>query len=83
MVYCYLGSLFLDLKEFVWAFRCYQYAKEWREKTIGGDTIDTSAIYNNLGVVAFYMDSLLQAKNYINLAYEITRSFFRISIIWL
>ena len=74
LVYCYLGSLFLDLKEFVWAFRCYQYAKEWREKTIGGDTLDTSAIYNNLGVVAFYMESLLPAKNYINLAYEITRS---------
>ena len=74
LVYCYLGSLFLDMKEFVWAFRCFQYAKEWREKTIGGDTLDTSAIYNNLGVVAFYMESFLPAKNYINLAYEITRS---------
>jgi hypothetical protein len=74
LVYCYLGSLFLDMKEFVWAFRCYQYAKEWREKTIGGDTLDTSAIYNNLGVIAFYMESFLPAKNYINLAYEITRS---------
>ena len=74
LVYCYLGSLFLDMKEFVWAFRCFQYAKEWREKTIGGDTLDTSAIYNNLGVVAFYMESFLPAKNYINLAYEITRN---------
>ena len=74
LVYCYLGSLFLDMKEFVWAFRCYQFAKEWREKTIGGDTLDTSAIYNNLGVIAFYMESFLPAKNYINLAYEITRS---------
>ena len=74
LVYCYLGSLFLDLKEFIWAFRCYQFAKEWREKTIGGDTLDTSAIYNNLGVVAFYMESFLPSKNYINLAYEITRS---------
>ena len=74
LVYCYLGSLFLDMKEFIWAFRCFQYAKEWREKTIGGDTLDTSAVYNNLGVVAFYMESFLPAKNYINLAYEITRS---------
>ena len=74
LVYCYLGSLFLDMKEFVWAFRCYQFAKEWREKTIGGDTLDTSAIYNNLGIIAFYMESFLPAKNYINLAYEITRS---------
>ena len=74
LVYCYLGSIFLDLKEFIWAFRCYQFAKEWREKTIGGDTLDTAAIYNNLGVVAFYMESFLPSKNYINLAYEITRS---------
>lgn len=74
LVYCYLGSLFLDLKEFDWSLRCYQFAKEWREKTIGGDTLDTAAVYNNLGVVSFYMESVLPAKNYINLAYEITRS---------
>ena len=74
LVYCYLGSLFLDMKEFIWAFRCFQFAKEWREKTIGGDTLDSAAIYNNLGVVAFYMESFLPSKNYINLAYEITRS---------
>ena len=74
LVYCYLGSLFLDLKEFDWSLRCYQYAKEWREKTIGGDTLDTAAVYNNLGVVAFYMESVLPSKNYLNLAYEITRS---------
>lgn len=74
LVYCYLGSLLLDLKEFDWSFRCYQYAKEWREKTIGGDTLDTAAVYNNLGVVAFYMESVLPSKNYLNLAYEITRS---------
>ena len=64
----------MDLKEFEWSFRCYQMAKENREETIGGDTLDTSAIYNNLGVVAFYMESFLPAKNYINLAYEITKS---------
>ena len=74
LVYCYLGSLFLDLKEFEWSFRCYQMAKENREETIGGDTLDTAAIYNNLGVVAFYMESFLPAKNYINLGFEITRS---------
>ena len=74
LVYCYLGSIFLDLKEFEWSFRCYQFAKEYREKIIGGDTLDTAAIYNNLGVVAFYMESFLPAKNYMNLAYEITRS---------
>ena len=74
LVYSFFGSLFLDLKEFEWAFRCFQFAKEFREKILGGDTLDTAAIYNNLGVVAFYMESFLPAKNYMNLAYEITRS---------
>ena len=74
LVYSFFGSLFLDLKEFEWAFRCFQYAKDFREKILGGDTLDTAAIYNNLGVVAFYMESFLPAKNYMNLAYEITRS---------
>ena len=74
LVYSFFGSIFLDLKEFEWAFRCFQFAKENREKIIGGDTLDTAAIYNNLGVVAFYMESFLPSKNYLNLAYEITRS---------
>ena len=74
LVYSFFGSIFLDLKEFEWAFRCFQFAKEHREKIIGGDTLDTAAIYNNLGVVAFYMESFLPSKNYLNLAYEITRS---------
>ena len=54
-----LGKEDLDLKEFEWAFRCFQFAKECREKIIGGDTLDTAAVYNNLGVVAFYMESFL------------------------
>ena len=79
LVYSFFGSLFLDLKEFEWAFRCFQYAKEFREKILGGDTLDTAAIYNNLGVIAFYMESFLPAKNYMNLAYEITRSILGLS----
>ena len=35
---------------------------------------DNADIYNNMGVVAFYMESFLPSKNYLNLAYEITRS---------
>ena len=38
------------------------------------DTLDTTAVYNNFGVVAFYMESFLPAKNYMNLSYEITRN---------
>ena len=73
LVYSFLGGIFLKLQEFEWSMRCYQKAKELRENTIGGDTLDTAAIYNNLGVVSFYMESFLPAKNYFNLAYEITR----------
>ena len=74
LVYSYLGALFLKLNELEWSLRCFQKAKELREKTIGGDTLDTAAIYNNLGVVSFYMESFLPANSYFNLAYEITRS---------
>ena len=74
LVYSYLGALFLKLNELDWSLRCFQKAKELREKTIGGDTLDTAAIYNNLGVVSFYMESFLPANSYFNLAYEITRS---------
>ena len=74
LVYSYLGSLFLKLNELDWSLRCFQKAKELREKTIGGDTLDTAAIYNNLGVVSFYMESFLPANSYFNLAYEITKS---------
>ena len=74
LVYSYLGALFLKLNELDWSLRCFQKAKELREKTIGGDTLDTAAIYNNLGVVSFYMESFLPANSYFNLAYEITKS---------
>ena len=74
LIYSYLGQIFLKINELEWSLRCYQKAKEIREKIIGGDTLDTAAIYNNLGVVSFYMESFLPAKSYFNLAYEITRS---------
>ena len=73
LVYCYFGAVFLKLSEFEWAVRCFIKAKEIREATIGGDTLDTAAVYNNLGVISFYMESFYPAKCYFNLAYEITR----------
>ena len=73
LVYCYLGALFLDLKELIWSTRCFLKAKEIRERVIGGDTLDTAAIYNNLGVLSFHLESYLPAKGYFELAYEITK----------
>ena len=45
------------------------------------DTLDTAAVYNNFGVVAFYMESFLPAKNYMNLSYEITRNILGLNIL--
>ena len=69
--YCFLGELFLKLQEYDWALRSFLKAKKIREETIGGKTPDTASTYNNLGVVAYYMESYLPAKGYFKLAYEI------------
>ena len=68
--YCFLGELFLKLKEYDWALRSFLKAKNIREETIGGETPDTASTYNNLGVVAYYMESYLPAKGYFKIAYE-------------
>jgi len=74
LVYCYLGSIFISLREYEWALRCYLKAKVIRENTIGGDTIDSSTVYNNLGVCCFYMQCYYPAKGYFQLSYEINKS---------
>ena len=72
--YCFLGELFVKLQEYNWALRCFLKAKKIREETIGGETPDTAATYNNLGVVAYCMESYLPAKGFFKLAYEIYKS---------
>ena len=74
LVYCFLGELFVKLKEFSWAMRAFLKAKKIREDTIGGDTPDTAAVYNNLGVVAYHLQSYLPANGYFKLTYEIYKS---------
>ncbi|MCQ2816316.1 MAG: tetratricopeptide repeat protein [archaeon] len=71
LVYCFLGEIFIKLKENIWALRCYLMAKKKREETIGGDTPDTASVYNNLGVVCYMMESYLPSHGYFNLAFEI------------
>ncbi|MCQ2820380.1 MAG: tetratricopeptide repeat protein [archaeon] len=75
LVFCFLGEIFIKLKEYIWALRCYLMAKKIREETIGGDTPDTAAVYNNLGVVCYLMKSFLPANGYFKLSYEIYREF--------
>ena len=72
--YCFLGELFVKLQEYNWALRSFLKAKKIREETIGGETPDTAATYNNLGVVAYCMESYLPAKGFFKLAYEIYKS---------
>ena len=74
LVFCYLGEFFVKIKEFQWALRAYLKARKIREETIGGDTIDSATIYNNLGVVAFCLESYLPANGYFQLAYEIYKN---------
>ena len=72
--FCFLGEFFLKIQEFEWALRAFVKAKTIREETIGGDTIDTASVYNNLGVVSYCMNSYLPANGYFNLAYEIYKN---------
>ena len=77
--FCFLGEFFLKIQEFEWALRAFTKAKLIRENTIGGDTIDTATVYNNLGVVSYCMESYLPANGYFNLAYEIYKKSFGIN----
>lgn len=73
LVFCNLGSLLIRLREYEWAFRCFWKAKTIREYTIGGDTIDTATIYNNLGVCTFYLQCFYTTNAFFKLSYEILK----------
>lgn len=73
LVYSNLGSLFIRLREYEWAFRCFWNAKKIREHTIGGDTVDTASIYNNLGVSCYYLQCYYSTHGLFKLSYEILK----------
>jgi|TARA_B110000285_G_C14877371_1_gene492163 hypothetical protein len=66
--YCGLGSVFYDLDEPEWSLRFYLAARLIREKTIGGDTVDSGTIYNNLGCCMFRMERNAESKAFFELA---------------
>ena len=72
--FCFIGEFFVRMKEYEWALRAFEKAKIIREENIGGDTIDTATVYNNLGVVAFCLESYLPANGYFMMAYEIYKN---------
>jgi len=66
--YCGLGSVFYHMEEPAWALRLYLKAREIREATIGGDTVDTATVYNNLGCCMFMLERNEEAKAYFELS---------------
>lgn len=56
------------MEEPVWALRLYLKAREIREATIGGDTIDTATVYNNLGCCMFLLERNEESKAYLELS---------------
>ena len=68
LIYCTMGSALCHLGHYQAACRCYLKAKEIRERILGGDTVDTASVYNNLGVCMYYLERYREAYAYIELA---------------
>jgi hypothetical protein len=51
-----MGSVIFNMEEPSFALRLYLKAKIIREETIGGDTVDTATVYNNLGCCMFMLE---------------------------
>ena len=62
--YMGLGSVMYHIDEPAWALRCFLKAREIREATLGGDTVDTATVYNNLGCCMFMLERSEEAKAY-------------------
>ena len=66
--YCGLGSVLYHMEEPAWALRLYLRAREIREETLGGDTVDTATVYNNLGCCMMMLERNQEGKAYFELA---------------
>lgn len=66
--FCGLGSVLFHMEEPAWALRLFLKAREVRELTIGGDTVDTATVYNNLGCCMFMLERNQEAKAYFELS---------------
>jgi hypothetical protein len=66
--YCGIGSVLYHLEEYTFALRAYLKAREIRESYIGGDTVDTATVYNNLGCCMFSMNRIHESHAYFKLS---------------
>ena len=46
-------------------------ARDYRETILGGDTIDTATVYNNLGCCMFFLNRIKESYSYFKLAQAI------------
>lgn len=66
--YCGLGSVLFHIDEPAWALRCFLMAREIREAHLGGDTVDTATVYNNLGACMWMLERNQECKAYFELS---------------
>ncbi len=59
------------MDEPAWALRAYLKAREIREERLGGDTVDTATVYNNLGCCMYMLERNKEAAAYFELAHAI------------
>lgn len=69
--FCGLGSVLYHMDEPAWALRCYLQAREIREERLGGDTVDTATVYNNLGCCMYMLERNQECMAYFELAHAI------------
>mmetsp|Transcript_16047 Transcript_16047/g.7675 ORF Transcript_16047/g.7675 Transcript_16047/m.7675 type:complete len:94 (+) Transcript_16047:270-551(+) len=66
-----MASALFHMQEYELATRCYMAARNKRETTLGGDTIDCATVYNNLGVCHVALGRVPEAAAYFKLAISI------------
>lgn len=66
--YCGLGSVLYHIDEPAWALRCYLMARNIREERLGGDTVDTATVYNNLGCCMYLLERNPESKAFLELS---------------
>ena len=59
------------MDEPAWGLRCYLKAREIREERLGGDTVDTATVYNNLGCCMYMLERNQECLAYFELSHAI------------
>lgn len=71
LAFCGMGSVLYHMEEYKLASRCFLKAREIRETILGGDTVDTASVYNNLGCCMFFLGRIKESFSYFKLSQAI------------